>query len=227
VVSTLGSLQLREELDSGLARLTFELDHRVRYRAGQYAIVTLGPCLRRCYSMANPCDGQRVQLVAKHYKGKPGSSALFRLREGDRVPFSLPFGDMWIRSGANPVLLVAGGTGISAILAMVAELATSPAGRGVQAFYGAASRSELVLAEELEAAIERIPDARCHFVLEQAPAGWELDTGYVTDALARRASLTEDCLVYLAGPPPMVDATLAFCRERGVSLDRIYYDRFG
>jgi toluene monooxygenase electron transfer component len=32
---------------------------------------------------------------------------------------------------------------------------------------------------------------------------------------------------YLAGPPPMVDATMAVLRECGAGLDRIHVDKFG
>jgi toluene monooxygenase electron transfer component len=34
-------------------------------------------------------------------------------------------------------------------------------------------------------------------------------------------------MFYIAGPPPMTNATLALLRGSGIELDRIHYDSFG
>ena len=69
-----------------------------------------------------------------------------------------------VRPGGRPVLLAAGGTGISAVLAMAEQLALRRDPRSVHVFYGAGSSAELVCWDELEqamAALRGRAPARC------------------------------------------------------------------
>jgi len=216
-----------EELGPNIRRFTFEADEPVAYRAGQHAIVELRSGLKRCYSMASIPKGTRVQFVAKRYGDRPGSSALFELLPSQRVGITIPFGDMWLRDSALPIVLIAGGTGISAILTLAAQLAVDVDARPVRAFYGAATRPELVLVEELEGHVQTLADGKLWVALESPPPGWSHSRGYVTDALEEHLRAEFDAHYYLAGPPPMVDSTLALLRRFEVPVDRIHYDRFG
>lgn len=222
-----GTLLGFEDLGPDIRRFTFELDGPIAYRAGQHAIVELARGLTRCYSMASTPCGSTVQFVAKRYRGRAGSTALFELAPAQRVGITIPFGAMWLREADCPIVLIAGGTGISAILALAAQLAKESTTRQVLAFYGAASRPELVLAHELAAHLGALEDGRLWEVLEAPPASWSGSRGYVTDALRAHLDAGLDAHYYLAGPPPMVDATLALLRCLEVPLDRIFYDRFG
>jgi toluene monooxygenase electron transfer component len=216
-----------EDVGPSIRRITVRIEGDASFRAGQAAIVRLGPNLRRCYSMAAPPAGPFVRFVAKRYAGKPGSEALFALREGDRLPLALPFGDVWVRSSAEPMVFLAGGTGISAIGAMVHHVAGVGASAPVAVCYGAATPAELVLLDELRDAVSRISDARLLTVVERPDSSWKGPVGYVTDALRLLGPLDPATRAYVAGPPAMVDATCAAVRGAGISLDRLHYDRFG
>ncbi len=206
---------------------SFALDGVSRYLPGQYAILELGPGLRRCYSMAGLPGAAAVEFIAKRYPGRPGSTALFSLRPGDQVPAELPYGDTWLRPGGRDVVLVAGGTGVSPVLALLRQLASlSYAGR-VDVVYGANTPAELVFAGELEALVGRLPAAALHPTVLRPHTAWSGGTGLVTGTLARLLPGSGDADYYVAGPPVMVDSTLAVLREGGVSLDRVHYDRFG
>ena len=219
-----------EPLGPGIHRFTFRLDGPggrsvAEYRPGQYAILQLGPGLRRCYSMAGLPGGDEVRFVAKHYPGRPGSSALFGLPPGARVPMALPFGDFWLRPEGARDVLVAGGTGIAPILAMLQQLVAEGSRRSLLVLYGANTAAELACWPELLALASRLPGAELHGVLMTPGPGWPGRVGTVTDALDELAG--PDDRFYLAGPPVMVDAALAVLRERGTGLDRVHHDRFG
>ncbi|MDV2477545.1 2Fe-2S iron-sulfur cluster binding domain-containing protein [Rhodococcus zopfii] len=91
----------KRELGPGICSFTFALDAPADFRPGQYAILELGPDLRRCYSMAGG-PGDEITFVAKHYEGRPGSTALHALEVGASVPIAVPFGDMWLRDDDSP-----------------------------------------------------------------------------------------------------------------------------
>jgi toluene monooxygenase electron transfer component len=222
-----GRLSGRDDLGPDLARFRFLLRADAVFRPGQHAILELGDGLRRCYSLAGQPGSREVSFIAKRYPGRPGSNRLFTLIEGDEISLELPYGDMFVRAGDDPVVLVAGGTGISAVLSMAEGLACAASGRAVHVFYGAGTRAELVCWEELERAAARLPDGHLHGALLEPSAGWAGVVGFVTAALAARLPHLQDAVFHVAGPPPMTDATLQLLREHGIQLDRVHYDSFG
>ncbi|HHC09261.1 MAG TPA: 2Fe-2S iron-sulfur cluster binding domain-containing protein [Actinobacteria bacterium] len=226
VEDRVGTVVANLDLGPGLRRLEVELDRPVRYRAGQYAIVEPAPGLRRCYSMATPPGSgvAEIAFVYRRYPGRPGSSALWALRPGDPLPLELPYGAMWIRDDEpTGVVLVAGGTGVSPILAMVGDLAARGVTGTVHVVYGARRVEELVCADDLVEGLAALPRGRITLVVEDPPPGWSGPVGTVVDALEP----DPDLRYYVAGPPPMVDAVLAHLDDGGVGLDRIAYDSFG
>ncbi|QIM22833.1 2Fe-2S iron-sulfur cluster binding domain-containing protein [Phycicoccus sp. HDW14] len=222
-----GRLVEHEDLGPDLARLRFRLEAEAVYRPGQHAILDLGDGLRRCYSLAGVPGTDEVSFIAKRYPGRPGSNRLFDVAVGQEVALELPYGDMWVREGEAPVVLVAGGTGISAVLAMAEDLARRRTSRAVHVFYGAGTRGELVCWEELEAAAADLPDGHLHGALLEPSAGWSGVVGFVTAALGARLPGLADAVFHVAGPPPMTDATVGLLRDHGVQLDRVHFDSFG
>lgn len=222
-----GRLVAREELGPDLARFRFRLEADACFRPGQHAILDLGDGLRRCYSMAGQPGVPEVSFIAKRYPGRPGSGRLFGVVEGEEVALELPYGDMFVREGDAPVVLVAGGTGISAILAMTEQLAQAGSGRAVHVFYGAGTVADLVCWDELGRAVASLDDGHLHGALLAPPAGWAGVTGFVTTALAEQLPRLSDAVFHVAGPPPMTDATVDLLRAHGIQLDRVHFDSFG
>ncbi len=187
-----GRLMAVEELAPAISRFRFQLLDAAGdpvladYRPGQYAILETLAGVRRCLSFSSLPGSDVVEFIAKKYAGQ-GSSRLFDLAEGDLISVEMPYGAMWLRPGEHPVILVAGGTGISAILAMVEAMASDggrPAvDRKVHVVYGAATPAELVCWDELAAHVQAIPGAVAHGAVLAPEPGWKGTTGLVTDAL--------------------------------------------
>ncbi len=223
----LGELTEVEDLGPDIRRFRFRLDEDADFREGQFAVLDLGDEVRRCYSMSGLAGARHVDFVTKRYAG-PGSGRLHALDLGSEIRLELPYGDMWLREGSGPVVLIAGGTGVSPILAQVRRLHLHYDPRPVDVYYGAATLDELVCREELADLVAGLPDARLHLALVGPPPGWAGITGFVTDAMAAHPTpALEGTHYYLAGPPAMVDATQAYLRERQVSITDVHYDRFG
>jgi NAD(P)H-flavin reductase/ferredoxin len=211
----------------GIGRFRFALPGPASYRPGQYAALELAPGLRRCYSMAGLPGADTVEFVVKRYPAGEGTPRLFDLPLGAELALELPYGDVWLRPGARPMLLVAGGTGISAIFALVRQLVADADPRPVHVGYGAATGQELVCWDELRALVHRLPDGHLHGALLRPDPSWTGVEGLVTTALEPLLPGLADAEVYLAGPPPMARAVADQVRRHGVPIDRVHLDSFG
>lgn len=216
-----------EELGPSLRRFEFEFTDEVDFREGQYAVLDFGGGLRRCYSLASRPGGRRGEFIAKHYPGGAGSTALFDLVPGAEIGMELPFGDMWLRADDRPIVMLAGGTGISAILALARQLAATGDSRPVRVLYGARAPRDLACNDEMAALVESLPQGRYHPIVAETDERWTGPTGFVTDLVDDHLALLAEARAYLAGPPVMVDSALSALGAAGVRIDRIHYDRFG
>lgn len=213
-----------------VALFRMELDRPALFLPGQYAIVTLRPGLRRAYSMANLPGTREVEFIARRYPGGPGSNALFDLTLGSAVDLELPYGAAYLRETGHPLVFVAGGTGIAPVLGLTRYWAAGGGriGSGLHIFYGARTPRDLVCFDELQALTRDFPQARLVPAVNEGPAGWHGEVGFVTDALVRRLPEGWDQYEwYMAGPPVMVQSVLRLLDERGVPITQVHYDSFG
>lgn len=221
-----GRLLESQQVGPSIRRFRVELDDRSEYLEGQHAILDVAG-VRRCYSMATLSGDFVVEFIAKHYPNGEGSAQLFGLSPGDEFEVELPYGEMWVGDADRPIAMIAGGTGIAPILAMLRKRVVARDIRSIDVFYGAGRQSELVCWEEVDALVKDLPDGRLSCAVVEPATGWTGTVGFVTDALASCRERIARSDVYVAGPPPMVDAVLGQLRDWSVGADRIHYDRFG
>ena len=176
----------------------------------------------RHYSLVNTQPLPGATCAPMHYEmairredeGRGGSRFVHTLACGDVVQVSMPENDFPLQPGAGPVLLVAGGIGVTPLLSMAAELRA--AGRRVRMVYASRSRDQMAYLEQLQ--ILLADDLRLH---SDDEAGGPLDAGALLDGCAN------DEAIYLCGPQPMLDAVLAGAKARGWPPGRVHFELFG
>ena len=232
-----GKIVAQTRLTHDIVRLDVQLDSPLDYAPGQFAELELAslPGIRRSYSFATAPDtsGRAAFLVRK----VPGGVFSTRVVDTDLAGESLlvdgPAGDFWLRPADAPMLLVAGGSGLSAVLAMLQGAleargdTASQANRAVTLLFGARTQADLYAQDQI-AALQRQWQGTFEFVpvLSQEPADsqWQGARGLVTEQIA--ALLSPSAHAYLCGPPQMVDAAVTVLRGHGVAADLIRADRF-
>jgi propane monooxygenase reductase subunit len=195
--------------------------------AGQFVnVIVPGGTAARSFSMANgSADADRIELICKVLPGGAFSGYLEQAaRPGDAVEVAGPFGALAIRLSHRELVMVAGGSGLAPLLAMLIDLARKRSERPVTLFFGARTVEDLYALDDIAALAE---DLNLTFVpvVQQPPAGWTGASGLVTDALAAaRDSWVADA--YLCGPPAMIDAARDLLVSRGVRPQNVYFDAF-
>lgn len=202
------------------------------FQAGQYVDVRIPGLERpRAFSMATaPSARGGFDLLVKRVPGGEGTGWLHdRLAVGDELAFAGPFGRFFVRrSAGKPILLLAGGSGISAIRSMLDDLLDDAEGPLIRLVYGARSERDLVGHAELVARAASTARLSYTAVLsEEASPRWDGARGFVHEQI--EATLGGSCAghtAYVCGPPAMIEACIRSLMKGRLFERDIYTERF-
>ena len=205
----------------------------VTFFPGQYVDNKVpGTEITRSFSMANTSskDDGRLEFVIKVYPDGIFSSYLDqKLRAGDRLELSGPFGVFTLRDApGKDLVFVGGGAGLAPILALLRSMAERGIDRKAVFYYGARTAKDLCFVAEIEALRDRLPGFRFVPALSEPAEGedWDGEVGFITDVLGRYEADLRGAHAYLCGPPPMVEAAMPLLASLGTPEKHIYYDKF-
>jgi ferredoxin-NADP reductase len=229
-------VEVRPETDR-VVTLALEVPDWDGHLPGQHVDVRLtaedGYRAERAYSIASSPDGGRIELAVERLEdGEVSPYLAGELRPGDQLELRGPVGGyfVWEPGRGGPLLLVAGGSGVAPLMAMVRYRAAT--GREVPArlLYSSRTEEDVIFREELE----RLADAGdgltvTHALTRAQPPGW---AGY-----ARRidAVMLEEVgwrpgerpLIYVCGPTRLVEAVAGDLVALGHDPVRVKTERFG
>ena len=221
--------------DVAILKLQLPANELFRYRAGQYVEFILHDGSRRSYSMANAPHMQTVapgiELHIRHLPGGKFTDHLFgAMQVKEIMRIEGPFGSFFLREdSAKPIVLLASGTGLAPIKAIVEQLEFSASARAAVLYWGCRSRADLYLHDWAEQAAERLPQLRYIPVLSEARPEdhWTGRTGLVHQAVMADLPDLSGHQVYACGAPIMVESAqrdfVALC---GLPADEFYADAF-
>jgi ferredoxin-NADP reductase len=205
------------------------------HRAGQYVPIELeidGARVRRCYSISSGSaapGARRIAITVRRVAGGRVSSALHRLRRGAIVGLGQPCGDFVLDTPApKKLLFVAGGSGITPIMAMVRDLAAQPPRAGatgspdVIVVHGSRSGHDAIFGHELASLATRFSWLQLH-----ARRDDDLGGGGRIDA-AGLCALVPDLAereTYVCGPPGLMDTVAQAASDVGAG-HRVHSERF-
>ena len=203
----------RPSADVALLRLQLPANQRFQYHAGQYVEFILAGGARRSYSMANaPSRSGQPPAIELHIRHLPGGlftdQVFGALKERDILRLEGPFGSFFLRESAKPMILLASGTGLAPIKALVEQLQDSGQQRPATLYWGCRSRADLYLHEWALQAATSLPWLRYIPVLSEPRAddAWAGRTGLVHRAVMADWPDLRGHQVYACGAPVMVDS---------------------
>ncbi|KXB08822.1 Na(+)-translocating NADH-quinone reductase subunit F, partial [candidate division MSBL1 archaeon SCGC-AAA382M17] len=203
----------------------------------------------RAYSMANhPAEVQFIKLNVRiatppwdRSKGRfmnvnPGicSSYVFSRKPGDKVSFSGPFGEFFIKYTDREMVYIGGGAGMAPLRSQIFHLfKTLKTDRKVSYWYGARSKQEIFYEEDFRELEKEFPNFSFHIALSEPKEedNWDGSVGFIHqvayDQYLRTLEEPEEIEYYLCGPPVMNDAVQNMLYNLGVPQEMIAYDDFG
>lgn len=213
--------------------LTFRLDVPVATGGNEQVI--------RCYSLSDAPRPNHYRVSIKRVPPPmgsdvpPGRSSNYfhdQVAVGSLLQVRAPSGHFHIDRSSVPVVLIAGGIGITPMLSMLNWSLSEQPGREIWLFYGVRNGRELVMKSQLEALAAEHPNFHLQLCLSN-PLPEEVEgrdyqhRGRVDVDLLRMQLPLKPYHFYICGPTPMMESLVQALEDWGVPDSHIHFEAFG
>jgi ferredoxin-NADP reductase len=217
---------------------TLTLPDWMRHRAGQHYDIRLtaedGYQAQRSYSIASEPEREgEVDITVERISDGEVSTYLHDvLLPGDRIEARGPIGGyfVWEATMTEPLLLIAGGSGIVPLMSMLRHRAAAAGKNPTALLYSSRNFEDIIYYNELEKLHSADGGLRIfHALTRSQPSGWK---GYArridADMLKEVVQpLGRSVQVFICGPTLLVEAAANTLVKIGIKSDQIRTERFG
>jgi ferredoxin-NADP reductase len=215
--------------------IAFDVSGWPGHRAGQHVDVRLtaedGYQAQRSYSIASAPDGRRLELTVERIDdGEVSPYLADELRTGDEIELRGPVGGyfVWEPPLGGPLFLVAGGSGIVPLMAMIRLRVASGSDADTRLLFSSRAWEDVIYRDELDRVSEdgvRV----VHTLTRARPPQWDgyarrVDAQMLTEVGPGPA---ERPRIYVCGPTPFVEAVAEGLVGSGHEPRDIRTERFG
>ncbi|AWL28754.1 anthranilate 1,2-dioxygenase electron transfer component AntC [Acinetobacter defluvii] len=202
---------------------------QLQYLPGQYARLQIPDTDEwRSYSFANrPNTSNQLQFLIRLLPDGVMSNYLRdRCQVGQTIVMEAPLGSFYLREVEKPLVFIAGGTGLSAFLGMLDNLAEQHNPPKIELFYGVNKETDLCEQQRLQDYANKIANFNYHPIVTQATETWSGKTGFIHEHLNKDQLAEQAFDMYLCGPPPMIEAVKTWLDTAALSNFKIYSEKF-
>jgi len=184
----------------------------------------------RAYSISSSSgEVDKVELVITKMPGGIVSTYIHDyLKEGDELLVTGPYGDFFLRESDRDILMIAIGSGLAPFLSIIDQIEREKIERKTTLYFGDKKRKDLYYYERLKEYERRMQQFTFVPILSRATEEdqWEGEKGRVTDLIQKYVPEKADLDVYICGSPLMVRSCTELLIKKGISEDRILFDKF-
>jgi ferredoxin-NADP reductase len=188
---------------------------------------------QRSYSIASPPEDELLALTVERVdNGEVSPYLVDDLRDGDQFELRGPIGGyfVWTVATRGPLWLVAGGSGIAPLMAMLRHRARRKVRAPALLLYSSRSLEDFIYREELDMMARSDPDLRVvNTLTRKQPERWMGHRGRIDKALLSEAGFPrkQSPKIYVCGPTPFVEDVSRFLVELGYDPLTVKTERFG
>ncbi|MFD7569283.1 FAD-binding oxidoreductase [Streptomyces sp. NPDC059810] len=182
----------------------------------------------RSYSLAAPADADSIELgIQAAFGGEVSPYLADDLPVGAEVEVKGPLGGwfVWAPQEPGPLLLIAGGSGIVPLMAMLRARLTSTSDEPCTLLYSVRGPDEVWYAAELDSAAHHARVRRLY--TRRAPDDSERPAGRITERDVPGPPPSAECRCYVCGPTGFVEHVSDLLLTTGYAPGQIRTERFG
>ena len=217
--------------------LTLEVPDWPGHLPGQHLDVRLtaedGYRAERSYSLASPTEDPHLAItVERLVDGEVSPYLTDELLPGDRLELRGPIGGhfTWTVADGGPLLLVAGGSGIVPLMAMLRHRAAAGSAVPTRLLYSSRSYDDILYRDELAAlAADDAALMVIQTLTRVRPPGWTGHHGRIDVALLEQVAWPPDeqPRMFVCGPTPLVEHVASALVGLGHDPAHVKTERFG
>ena len=208
------------------------------HRPGQHVDLRLtaedGYSVERSYSIASePERAPEVDITVERIEDGEVSPFMHDVvAPGDRIELRGPIGGyfVWEASLGGPLLLVAGGSGVVPLMAMIRHRARSNAGTPARLLFSSRHAEEIIYRAELDRLASGADGLEViHTLTRSRPEGWSGFTRRIDERMLAEViePLGIEARAYICGPTALVETAANGLVRLGVPPDHVRTERFG
>jgi ferredoxin-NADP reductase len=207
------------------------------HRPGQHVDIRLtgedGYQAQRSYSIASPPGDELLALTVERVEqGEVSPYLVDDLRIGDRFELRGPIGGyfVWTVADGGPLCLIAGGSGIAPLMAMLRHRAPHADRVPAALLFSSRSLDDVIYRQELDALAVGDGGLRVvHTLTRRQPSGWTGHRGRIDRALLSATCFpaAQSPKIFVCGPTPLVEDVSRFLVELGHDPLAVKTERFG
>ena len=218
------------------ATLVLDVEGWPGHRAGQHVDVRLtaedGYQAQRSYSIASAPGEPGLRLTVERLDdGEVSPYLVGELEAGDAIELRGPVGGyfVWEPGGGEPLLLVAGGSGVVPLAAMLRRRIETGDATPIRLLYSARAPAEVIYAAELERAASLDGVEVIHTFTREPPDGWAGYARRIDDAMLAEVAwpASRGPLAYVCGPTSLVETAASGLVRAGYDPGTVRTERFG
>ena len=205
--------------------------------AGQHVDVRLtagdGYQAQRSYSIASAPEDMGLTITVERLEdGEVSPYLVGEVRVGDKIELRGPIGGyfVWRADDQRPLLLVAGGSGVVPLMAMLRHRFATGSHVPTRLLYSSRSVDDIIYRDELE----RLASSGDGFTVAHAltrtqPSGWKGYARRIDREMLRDVAWPKEQtpVAYICGPTSFVEAAANLLVESGYDASWIKTERFG
>lgn len=211
----------------------FSPERKVPFFPGQFMQVMFDPAnpankdLNKYLSLSSAPERDYIE-VTKRLSESLFSTRLKALKPGDEVTLKAPMGQCVFKDDYARIAFVTGGIGITPAISIIEHLSLRHLPTDVLLFYSNRSEEEIAFRKELDGWKAANPGIKIHYtVTDCEPKDKACVFGRIDKCLLEK-NLPDysQRVIFVFGPPKMVEALRGCCQEIGCAVDKIKWENF-
>jgi ferredoxin-NADP reductase len=201
------------------------------FQAGQFLAVRIRVDAQdyvRCYSISSAPEARGYLEISVKRAGIVSNALHATARPGATLSVKAPAGAFrYPSSDDRPILLLAGGIGITPLISMLRHATAAEPTRPVTLIYASQSESGFAFCDEMSALARRHPQVRMYFAVSGASTQPHVYKGRIDEHLLR-AVVPEliHSICFICGPTPMLEGMRTLLASLGVPDSQIRFEVF-
>ncbi len=233
-------VEIRQETPKAKS-LILDVPDWTTHLAGQHVDVRLtaedGYQAQRSYSIASPPEDEYLMLTVECIEdGEVSPYLTDELRVGDRIELRGPIGGYFVwnardrKNEGSPLFLVAGGSGIVPLMAMIRHRANSQNTVPTKLLYSSRSYDDVIYREELDRISANDSSlVVIHTLTRRQPQNWMSYERRIDRAMLAETAWQpeEKPIAFSCGPTALVETVANHLLELGYKPECVKTERFG